>query len=87
MLTQQETQALEHFLQTAHRPHLALAGIPGMSNWEFRLNEQAAWCWRCVLPDNETIVDYSERDFTTAYLCVRDAEKHGYRVQCYGVQH
>ena len=58
-----------------------------MGNWEFRLNELGTWYWHCVEPANETVLERSEHDFSTLFLCVRDAEKHGYKLKTPGMHY
>ena len=55
-----------------------------MGNWQFKLNEQSGWHWECVDPDTRLVLEHSHSDFSTLFLCVRDAERHGYTLPSNG---
>ena len=57
-----------------------------MDKWHFKLNETSAWIWERVDEDTAMVMERCNADFSTLFLCVRDAEKHGYRVPYYGAQ-
>lgn len=57
-----------------------------MDKWHFKLNERSAWYWDRVDDKTSSLAKRSDDEFTTLFLCVRDAEKHGYTVPHYGAQ-
>lgn len=57
-----------------------------MGKWAFKLNERSAWYWERVDQQTPVLTERSREEFATLFLCVRDAEKHGYAVPYYGAQ-
>ena len=49
------------------------------TSWEFSLNERLLWYWRSRDRDTGLIIEQAG-DFRTLFACVKDAERHGYRL-------
>ena len=49
------------------------------TNWEFRLNDRLAWYWRALDRDSGRVLE-PPGEFPTLFACVKDAERHGYRM-------